>query len=138
MGFLNVLFPLTALNSEYTPLKKVRIKRDRQTDRHFFAIYIIFIHHISTYISFFCNKQKLHKYKMDFFHIFLGFQIQNFIFICFTSITPCRGASTDLLDLRRTWPSTVGCLTGSGRPHTLKPGFAKRQFRKCVFLGYPV
>ena len=28
-------------------------------------------------------------------------------------------------------PLPVGCLTG--RPHTLRTGFAKWQFRKCVF-----
>ena len=28
--------------------------------------------------------------------------------------------------------------TGSGRPHTIKPSFAKLQFRKCRFLGHPV
>ena len=37
------------------------------------------------------------------------------------------------------WPSLpVGCLTRRGRPPTLKPSFAKRQFRKSVFLGHPV
>ena len=30
-------------------------------------------------------------------------------------------------------PLPVGCLTGSGRLCTLKPSFAKTQFRKCVF-----
>ena len=30
-------------------------------------------------------------------------------------------------------PLPVGCLTGSGRPHSLRTGFAKRQFRKYVF-----
>ena len=35
------------------------------------------------------------------------------------------------------WPSTVGCFTCSGRPHTLKPGFAITQFRQFVFLGRP-
>ena len=33
-------------------------------------------------------------------------------------------------------PLPVDCLT-SGRLHTLKAGFAKRQFRKCVFSGTP-
>ena len=45
---------------------------------------------------------------------------------------------TQFLNLRvRGLPLPVGCLTGSGRPHTLKAGFAKRQFRNCVFLGTP-
>ena len=35
-----------------------------------------------------------------------------------------------------TWPSTVGCLPCSGKPHTPKPGFAKMQFRRFVFLGH--
>ena len=35
-------------------------------------------------------------------------------------------------------PLPVKQPTGSGRPSTLKPGFAKRQFRKCFFLGLPV
>ena len=34
-----------------------------------------------------------------------------------------------------TWP--VEQPTGIGRPCTLKPGFPKRQFRKCVFFGTP-
>ena len=35
-------------------------------------------------------------------------------------------------------PLLVACSTGSGKPITLKPCFAKLQFRKCVFLGHPV
>ena len=30
------------------------------------------------------------------------------------------------------WPAN------SGGPHTLKPSFAKRQLRKCFFVGHPI
>ena len=35
-------------------------------------------------------------------------------------------------------PLPVKQPTSSGRPGTLKPGFAKRQFKKCFFLGHSV
>ena len=34
-------------------------------------------------------------------------------------------------------PLPVQQPTGNARPLALKPGFAKRQFRKCVFFGTP-